>query len=258
MSNNWEGAGQNVAGDGRQALWRRCSDAGYLDLIRQHLERKDGVLLKTDAWDEASSDGLLLELKPYAEHILGMDISGSTLQRARKRHCDANFVQADARALPFKNSSIKTVVSNSTLDHFEHINELRSSLAELIRVLAPGGQLFITLDNPANPVIWLRNHLPLRWLQRLRIVPYYVGATLSARQLSAELKALGLDIRFGGYTVHAPRALMVAMAALLQRWASPRFQQWFVDLQKPFEQLAKWPTASLSGHYVVVFAVRKP
>ena len=37
-ASGWEQSGAAVAGDGRQALWRRCSDAVYLQLLRQRLK----------------------------------------------------------------------------------------------------------------------------------------------------------------------------------------------------------------------------
>lgn len=148
----WEESGALVAGDGRQALWRRCSDAVYLQLLRQQLKPAGGVLLKTDAWDEAASDGLLDDLQAYADRVLAMDIAHSTLRRARHRHAGAQLVQADVLALPLRDGSINCVVSNSTLDHFEHVAELQRGLSELVRTLARA-------DSCSSP--WITR--PTRW-----------------------------------------------------------------------------------------------
>src|SRR5439155_7848743 len=48
--------------------------------------------------------------------------------------------------------------------------------------VALGGALVVTLDNGANPVVALRNRLPLGALRRLSLVPYAVGATCGPRR----------------------------------------------------------------------------
>ena len=82
----------------------------------------------------------------------------------------------------------------STLDHFRSHSEIVTSLRELLRVLRPGGQLLLTLDNPANPLVGLRNALPFGLLHRLRIVPYYVGATCGPRGLRRLLPQVGFEV----------------------------------------------------------------
>ena len=69
-------------------------------------------------------------------------------------------VAADVRVLPFPAGTFDGVLSTSTLDHFEAIDDLHRALGELRRVLRPAGRLVLTLDNPANPLIRLRNALP--------------------------------------------------------------------------------------------------
>jgi hypothetical protein len=45
----------------------------------------------------------------------------------------------------------------------------------------------ITLDNRTNPVVALRTSLLYGVLRRLRVVPYFVGATYGARRLEKVL-----------------------------------------------------------------------
>ena len=90
---------------------------------------------------------------------------------------------ADVRSLPFADGTFDVVVSNSTLDHFRSRKELIASMRELNRVTRPGGELVLTLDNRANPVVAFRNALPFHWLNRIRVLPYYVGVTCGPRGL---------------------------------------------------------------------------
>jgi ubiquinone/menaquinone biosynthesis C-methylase UbiE len=137
-----------------------------------------GLRLKTDLFEESIS--------PYAPLLdLGraVGIDGS-YQVSRNAHNHmlayqqpAGCVVADLRRIPFRGGSFDGILSGSSLDHFHGRNDIRISLAELARLLQPGGVLIITFDNPHNPLVWLRNHLPFNWLNRIGLVPYYVGAT---------------------------------------------------------------------------------
>ena len=117
--------------------------------------------------------------------------------------------------------------------------------------------MIISLDNPSNPVIRLRMLLPTRWLMRLGVVPYYVGATLSAKELCKVLEKDGFRVEQLETAEHSPRVLMVGLATLLQRWAPLRWQDWFVEFQHHFEVMIGGPTRFLTGYYTVVRAVKK-
>ena len=119
---------------------------------------------------------------------------------------------ADVRQLPFSKASFDTVFSDSTLDHFDSEAGIRDALLELHRVLRPGGTLLLTMDNPVNPMVWLRNLSPGFWM-RLGIVPYAVGATASVRHLTRLLEQAGFDVPAAEAIMHVPRVLMVPCAA---------------------------------------------
>jgi ubiquinone/menaquinone biosynthesis C-methylase UbiE len=123
---------------------------------------------------------------------------------ATARHPGLCGVAADVRRLPFADASFDVVVSNSTLDHFAAA-DIATSLAEPRRVLRPDGHLLLTLDNAANPLIGLRNALPFAVWRRLRIVPYYVGATLGPCELRRALAAAGFEIVEEGAVMPARR-----------------------------------------------------
>src|SRR5205085_1532177 len=66
----------------------------------------------------------------------------------------------------------------------------------------PGGLAVVTLDNPRNPLVALRNALPFR---PLVLVPYYVGATLGPRGLGAALESVGFAVEELAAVMHVPR-----------------------------------------------------
>jgi len=240
-----------------QALWRAHSDAINLALLARWLpEGRVQYLLKTDVFDEAVGDGLCSFLVSRAEQVVGMDISLSTLHAVRRRYANLRIVGADTRRLSFADDTFDVIVSLSTLDHFRSRDEIVVSLRELCRVLRPGGHLVLTLDNLANPAVALRNVLPFPLLQRLGIVPYYVGATYGPRLLRRLLPQVGFDVVEVSAVMHCPRVLAVPIARLLERGARVETLQRFSRLCVTFERLSQWPTRFVTSYFVAVRAVK--
>lgn len=239
-------------------LWRAHSDAVNIALLARWLpaERVER-LLKTDLFDEACNDGLYPQLALKVHSVVGIDISISTLHASRSRHTGLRLAHADVRCLPFARETFDVIVSNSTLDHFTSRNEIIASLCELCRVLRTGGQLLLTLDNLANPIIALRNALPFRLLHRLGIVPYYIGATYTPRRLQRILQRVGFDVLDVDAVMHCPRALVVTMAQGLEGRLKPQTQRRFLCGLMAFERLSQWPTRFLTGYFIAVRATKR-
>lgn len=239
-----------------QALWRRYSDSLNTALLRRWLTLgPDATALKTDLFDEAFGDGIYPELARHATRVIGLDISRTVALAAKSRYGGLEVIGADARRLPFDQAVFDIVLSNSSIDHFDSRGELDQCLAELHRVLRPGGELLITLDNPTNPIIAIRNSLPFRWVNRVGLVPYYVGKTYSVGELRERLSRLGMEVVDSTVILHFPRVLAVPLTRLAQKLDS-RVQGWLLSVFRCFEVLGRLPTRNLSGHFVAVLARR--
>ncbi len=251
----WAGVAADWQSTHRDRLWRAHSDAANVALFRRWLPASPrDRLLKTDVFDEAVAAGLDDLLLNAARHVVGMDISLETLRQARSVRRRA--LAADARDLPFATGAFDIIISNSTLDHFPEYPHLAASLRELHRVLKPGGELLLTLDNLANPKIALRNALPYRLLNRLDLLPYYVGYTCGPRRLRGLLETTGFHIAELTAVMHAPRVLAVRLARWIGGW-SPAAQSRFLRALAACEPLEHFPTRFLTGHFLAVRA-RKP
>ena len=212
-----------------------------------------GPALKTDLFEEAITPYHVLgELGPGS---IGIDWSSEIVQAARKRLGKAyHVVVADLRHIPLRTASVGRILAASSLDHFVDKRDIAVALTELVRVLKPGGALVVTFDNPHNPVVSLRNHLPFAWLHRIGIVPYYVGATYDRAEALDTLKSLGLRVRTTSAVAHAPRAPAIWLAALAARLRRPelcRFVEWLLDRCEALERL---PTRYRTGYYLVLGA----
>lgn len=253
----WDGVGAAWDNGEPQALWRRHSDTVHSSLLAGWLgPERAGRLLKTDLFDEASGPGLYPLLATKARTVVGIDISPVVQRAAGRRHPSLQTSVADVRRLPFEDGSFDAIVSNSTLDHFNSRADILVSLREMRRILRPGGHLLLTMDNPANPAVRLRNALPLRWLNRLRLVPYQVGVTCGRRHLRAYARQAGLEVLETAAVMHCPRAPAVALAGWLQRRAHARHHERFLRCLRAFEELADWPSRFLTGHFVAIRAIR--
>ena len=248
---------QSYLESGLQRLWRAHSDSVNKGLLTRWLpDREIESLLKTDLFDEAVSDGLSSLLNSLAKRVFYIDTSFEVHQRAKRRHPNLQTIRTDVRCLPFSHGSFDGIISNSTLDHFKSHDEILISLRELYRVLRPGGQLILTLDNLANPIVLLRNGLPFRLLYRMKIIPYYVGVTLGPYRLQHFLKEAGFKVLEVEAIMHCPRVFAVAIARLLERHASPKTQEAFLRFLMAFENFSHLPTRFLTGHFIAVKATK--
>ena len=116
--------------------------------------------------------------------------------------------------------------------------------------------MILTLDNLSNPIILLRNWLPFILLKRLKIVPYYVGVTLRARQLEGLLKDFGFEVVEVDAIMHCPRVLAVTIARWVEKHTSFRTQISFLRLLMAFERLSRLPTRFLTGYFVAVRCIK--
>ncbi len=109
--------------------------------------------------DVGSGPGLLVvdlaECVGDEGDVLGVDRSEAMIAMARAR-CEeqglehARFELAEATALPCEDAAFDVAVSTQV---YEYVADMKSGLAELHRVLRPGGRVFI-LDTDWDSLVW--------------------------------------------------------------------------------------------------------
>jgi len=232
----------------------------YLRLVKQWFPPdRSGYALKTDLFEEAvSSHHLLPDLGPRP---LGIDTSpivvGAARERLRKRGVASCLIIGDLRQLPLRPSSVEQILSGSSLDHFVSKTDIAKSLEELARVMTNGGVLVITFDNPHNPAIWVRNHVPFLWLHRLGLVPYYVGATYKREEARHQLEAIGLTVTNTTAVAHSPRVLAIALTGLAERFGWTWLGLLVSSCLDRFDILESWPTRYITGYYLAFRAEKR-
>jgi SAM-dependent methyltransferase len=258
-AHHWDAVGQAWEDAHPQRLWRAHSDVVNHALFARWLPATPvGRLLKTDLFDEAVSPGIYPLLESRARAVVGIDVALVIVRHARARWPGLHAGCADVRSLPFADGTFDVVVSNSTLDHFDALGDVETSLREIHRVLRDGGRLLLTMDNPLNPMITLRNALPRRLLQRLGLVPYYVGVTCAPSRLVRLLTAVGFEVREVGAAMHCWRVLAVALARVAERYGNPALQSRYLRLLGRCEALSTGPLRFVTGHFITVHAGKTP
>ncbi|MYD11444.1 MAG: class I SAM-dependent methyltransferase [Chloroflexi bacterium] len=164
--------------------------AGRYDRIKQFDESADITLISQPLLDRIAPDAdpLILDVATgtgrvpllmarnarFQGHVIGLDASGRMLDRAREKAADARFepfvslIQHDASKLPFEDSSFDVV---TCLEALEFMPRPGTALAEMVRVLRPGGLLLTTI------------RIDTRWMP---------GRTWTEARMRAELEALGM------------------------------------------------------------------
>ncbi|HUA21164.1 MAG TPA: class I SAM-dependent methyltransferase [Bryobacteraceae bacterium] len=215
--------------------------------------RPRDLILKTDLFEEAYGlDRILDDLFPEARLAVGIDLNLNTVRAAASRD-GSRFVPAasDVRHLPFRPASVDVVVSTSTLDHFESRAELAASIDELARILRPGGTLFITLDNPRNPLYHL-----LRWASRRGWTPFRLGQTISLSALARMLEARGFVIENTEYLIHNPRLISTILFLSLRKAFGRRADVPVQALLKLFAAGGYLPIRAFTACFVAVCAIK--
>ena len=107
-------------------------------------------------------------LYPRAD-VVGVELDRPLLATARREVPGCRVANANAYALPFADGAFDKAMFTEVI---EHIPDDRAAMAELYRVLAPGGVLAMTTPNANYPLAWD----PLnKVLESLRLPPVHTG-----------------------------------------------------------------------------------
>jgi SAM-dependent methyltransferase len=253
---DWSGFSPEGSGAMACGLWRKYCDRLHADLIAEWCGgRSFRRALKTDVFDEALGGGCFDALAAVAAEVHGIDVSEPLVEKVSRARKGFQVRVGDARKPEFPDASFDLVFSNSTLDHFETEAEIEQSVAGFARILEVGGCLLITLDNPVNPVVGVRNFLPQRATGAIGLVPYFMGRTLSMPRLAEVLQQTGFRVVHRRHTMHAPRVVALHLCRLLEKSSAAGRVAFRAMLA--MEALGKLPTAPLTGYYSAVLAVKE-
>jgi SAM-dependent methyltransferase len=141
-----------------------------------------------------------------AEQVVGVDVSPEAIEYARSHYDVRNldFRVADVTALAFSDEAFDVVVC---LEVFEHVADQQRLLAEVHRVLKPGGRFVVSTPNGQ---LFSPRGEPLN--------PWHVRE-FSRDEFEAELLSYFQDVQLWGQTVRTPGTLQFTLLHLrMQRY----------------------------------------
>jgi SAM-dependent methyltransferase len=128
--------------------WFRGKRRMVTPLLAEGLAAAEGATL-LDVGCGTGGNLALVEQRFPAARTLGLDFDAGALGYCRGRRLRAGLLRGDGTRLPLADGSVDCVTA---LDIVEHFDDDGAVLAELARVLAPGGQLVLSV--PMHPALW--------------------------------------------------------------------------------------------------------
>jgi ubiquinone/menaquinone biosynthesis C-methylase UbiE len=90
---------------------------------------------------------LTRDLRGLGHRAIGIDSSGSMIAAAREADPDGDYLHADAAALPFEDGAADLAIAFMSL---MDMDDMPGAVAEIGRVLEPGGRLVAAVVHPIN------------------------------------------------------------------------------------------------------------
>jgi SAM-dependent methyltransferase len=148
-------------------LWLHLKDLPAFRALLRAVEARfyqDLLPLAEPVLDVGCGDGHFASVAFSTPLAAGIDPSSSVLGEARDRGAYRLLAQALGNRLPFADRHFATVISNSVL---EHIPEVDDVMAEIARVLRPGGRFIFCVPGDRFTELLLFTQL----FRRLRLEP---------------------------------------------------------------------------------------
>jgi len=204
-------------------------DEQIIPLAAEHLVGATRVL------DIGCGEGQIARVaqRAGAQFVCGVDPTAAQVIEASRRGGGPSYVRAEASALPCADAAFDAVVACLV---FEHIEAVEDAIAEVARVLAPGGIFLFLLNHPLLQVPdsgWIDDHILEE--QYWRIGPYLVES------FEVEEIAPGVHLPF----IHRPMSRYVntlaANGLLVHRMLEPAPPPGFLARAVEYEAAASIP-----------------
>lgn len=151
--------GRYLASHNAGEIWNWETPAGKIRMERRVKMLTDSLQDGMKVLELGCGTGLFTRrIAEKQVQITAIDISDDLIEIARKNITNENviFCTANAVCLPFPDCHFDAVIGSSVLHHLE----ILPALAEIYRVLNPGGFMSFTEPNMLNPQIALQKNIP--------------------------------------------------------------------------------------------------
>jgi SAM-dependent methyltransferase len=150
----------------RERYRSKAVDPDLLEFLARCRDRHLGTMALLDVGCGTGSQ--LVADRAYTAEIkmVGLDLFAGMLRQARLKSDDIHWVQGNGACLPFAGSSFDLVISQFS---FHHVQDKRAMLAQVYRVLRPGGRFVMTNICPREMSGWdIYRYFPQAWQRDMR------------------------------------------------------------------------------------------
>ena len=190
-------------------------------VVEHYLQKRTQFVLahcpRGDGLDVGCGTGVLAErLAGSGYRMVGVDPSQGMLEILAARTQLVRPVHASGTALPFDDDSFDLVITVAAMHHIADADDVRQTLAEMVRVVKPSGRVVVWDHNPRNPY----------WGPLMARVPQDTGEErlIPEAEIVAGLRAAGgqvvLSRQLGAVPDFTPPSAMRLTAALERAFES--------------------------------------
>lgn len=129
-------------------FFTKVKTAYITDVIRAHFDDMSTIQLLDVGCGVGNYHGIL---EPHLGEIVGVDISESSLERARSINTNVQYRSYDGVELPFEDNTFDVALTICVMHHVPPEN-WETFANEMKRVVRPGGLALIFEHNPLNPL----------------------------------------------------------------------------------------------------------
>ena len=239
----------SLKGAASTAYYAECEQRLLADLVPDLAGK---LLFKTDLWDEAKNTEILLWAARRGARVAGADIALATTVQAREVLAAERplLAAADVRRLPYRDQTFDLVYSMGTIEHFP---EYRAAVAEIYRLLKPGGRAVIGVPNLFDPFL---RPLMVAVLDRLGRYDYGLEKAFSARGLGRLLESAGFRLIARSGVLFMPGWLRMADLWCHTRGRGPA--RLTAAMIRPFAALYRRFPALRRHGYLIAWLAERP
>lgn len=216
---------------------------GYLKFIKkmqQEIPAQKGSLIYDMGCGSGSFTYYINRAYPNSR-VIGMDLSGGCIIRAKKQFPKIEFKIGDIESTKIKSASVDVVCYTGILHHFSNFSKVAH---EAQRILKPGGRVFTYDPNYYNPAFWL---------YRSKNSPFYssVGITSNERLL----KSIEIENVFKGENFEMKTKIV---SGIKFSYVESEKDRGLLLIYNFLDQiLAVTPLASIIGSFILGFGRKK-
>jgi SAM-dependent methyltransferase len=132
--------------ESKDYLWLHLRELPFFRALLRAVESRfyEGISLPSPLLDLGCGDGQFSKITFDLPPEVGIDSWWDQLKEAHQRKTYDTVIMADGKEIPFTDGYFQSAISNSVLEHIQHLDDV---LLEIARILKPGSPFVFCVPN---------------------------------------------------------------------------------------------------------------